>query len=230
MSEHLTLTVRDIKKLTNDVITVTFTKPPDFRYIAGQFVQFAIKKEEALTYRSYSLSSAPDEAELECCVKLLPEGVGSNYFRTLKPGSTAEIRGPQGKFIVNGGADGHYFIATGVGIAPIMSMVRDEIETKKTDKEIRLLFGVRSEEDLFWTERFEALKKISSNFSYQIVLSQPKANNKWPGLKGRVTEHLLHHLINHDAYLCGSAAMVKDVRELFLKNGMPVKQIHFEIF
>ena len=119
---------------------------------------------------------------------------------------------------------------SGVEASDLYRASRDELENKKTDKEIRLLFGVRSEEDIFWIDRLEALKQLSPLFDYQVTLSQPKADGGWSGLRGRVTEHLLHHLVSHKFYLCGSAAMVKDVRDVLLKNGIAGEQIHFEVF
>jgi len=218
------------KELTKNVYQLRFSKPADFSYEPGQFVQFLIPNGEKQTPRSYSISSIPDDDYLEFCVKFLEGGLASEHFRTMQVEKEVEVRGPLGRFIADVNAHDHYFIATGVGIAPMMGMIRSLIEDKHADHPIRLLFGVRNEEDVFWLDRLENLKQKNSLFDYHVTLSQPKPTGGWQGLKGRVTDHILHHLGKHRFYLCGSAAMVKDVRTLLLENGVETAEIHFEIF
>lgn len=212
------------------MLELRFEKPSGFKYAAGQFVQFAIPTENATTFQSYSISSAPTDDYLEFLIKLLPNGKGSHFFSCMNVGDHAEMKGPAGRFIANNNTDAYYFVATGAGLAPIMAMLRDEIENKKTAKEVQLLFGVRSEEDLFWVDRLDTLAKQSEFFQYHVTLSQPKLNGRWQGLRGRVTDHLLHHLVTHAYYLCGNAAMVRDVRHMLIQNGISAAKIHFEIF
>lgn len=219
------------KQLTSDVITLHFEKPQNFFYLAGQFIQWHLPEENGkVLLRSYSLSSAPPDETLEFCVKLLPKGRGSAFAQTIQPGEHLNFQGPRGLFVNHESPRPIYMVATGVGIAPLMGIIRDELENKKTDAEIRLLFGVRSEDDVFWHDRLEVLKEQFLNFSYHITLSQAKPNGGWGGLRGRVTEHILHHLVDHHFFLCGNAAMVKDVRDFLLKNGIDTTRIHFEIF
>ncbi len=228
-NERYTTTLISKEKIANNTLELHFTKPTDFTFEAGQFIQFFVPGDEPII-RSYSLASTSQDEHLELCVKCLPDGKASNYFQNLTVGETAEFRGPRGRFVCTNDVQAYYFVATGAGLAPIMGMIREELEVKKTGKEIRLLFGVRNEEDVFWADRLEVLKQQHPLFDYQITLSQPKPDGGWSGLRGRVTEHILHHLVSHSFYLCGSAAMVKDVREILLKNGVDAKEVHFEIF
>lgn len=227
--QNFTLKLEKKITLTPDMLELHFAKPEGFTYKAGQFMQFEVPDGEKMVLRSYSLSSPPSQSDLEFCVKILPGGKASALFAQATEGDEFTIRGPRGLFVNSEDAP-LYCIATGAGIAPIMGIIQDEVEHKKNSNEIRLLFGVRDEEDMFWHERFANLKQNFSNFDYSLTLSQPKADGSWSGLRGRVTEHVLHHLVNHRFFLCGSPAMVKDVREMLIKNGVPPKQIHFEVF
>lgn len=228
-TERYTTTLLSKKEIAHDVLELHFAKPDGFSFEAGQFIQFFVPGEEQVI-RSYSIASTSLDKTIELCVKCLPEGKASGYFKQLEVGQTAEFRGPRGRFVCSNDVQAYYFVATGAGMAPIMGMIREELEVKKSDKQIHLLFGVRNEDDIFWAERLALLKAAFPLFDYQITLSQPKPDGSWSGLRGRVTEHLLHHLVSHSFYLCGSAAMVKDVREILLKNGVDGKQVHFEIF
>lgn len=228
--QPLTIQLIEKKLIAANLLELKFTKPDGFTFQAGQFVQFLVPNNGTATRRSYSVSSAPSDPYLEFCIKIFPDGIGSGFCDQLEAGGTIDILGPRGRFILANESRPSFFIATGTGIAPIMSMIRDEIETKKTTRELKLLFGVRSENDLFWHDRLDVLKNKSDFFSYILTLSQPKPDGSWSGLKGRVTDHIIHHIVDHDFYLCGSAAMVKDVRELLIQNGTAPAQIHFEIF
>lgn len=218
------------QELATNVFQLRFVKPEGFSYDPGQFVQFLIPNGEKQTPRSYSISSIPGDEYLEFCIKFHDGGLASEYFRSMKSGHDIDMRGPLGRFVIDENAAEHYFIATGVGIAPMMGMLRTLIEEKKVSHPIRLLFGVRSESDLFWTKKFDELKQKHSLFDYAITLSQPTQPDEWEGLEGRVTEHILHNIGTHKFYLCGSAEMVKDVRTLLLENGVEAKDVHFEIF
>lgn len=225
-----TATLREKTKLTPDIIGLLFTRPRDFSFLAGQFIQCTIPLEDGSLFRSFSIASTPADSHIELCVKIVPNGIASNFFSQMQIGEELSFVGPHGRFIAHHGETAASFIATGAGIAPILGILKDEIEIKKTERELHLLFGVQSEEDLFWIERLEYLKTISSGFHFELTISQPKPTGGWTGLKGRVTEHLLHHLVSHDYYLCGNASMVKDVRNVLLQNGISPTRIYFEIF
>lgn len=215
--------------LTDNILELHFSKPPGFTFQAGQFVQFEIPDQDKMVLRSYSLSSTPRDEDLEFCVKILEGGKASARFRDIEVGENMSIRGPRGMF-TNNEIIPLFCVATGVGMAPIMGIIQDELINKKSTTEIRVLFGVREEEDIFWTERLERLANKYSNFRYDITLSQPKQPHKWKGLAGRVTDHLAPHQVSHHYFLCGSVDMVKDVREILLKHDIEGKHIHFEIF
>lgn len=228
-TNQFTAKLKSKKQLTRDVLELHFEKPPDFTYQAGQFVQWQVPEGTRTIWRSYSLASTPADPQLEFCLKILPAGKASALAARLEIGDRLTFAGPSGRF-VNAANTPLYFIATGVGLAPIMGIIRDELENKKTTEEIRLLFGVRSEADIFWPERLEDLHSNYENFSSRLTISQPKPGGGWSGLRGRVTEHLLRHLVAHHFFICGNAAMVKEVREMLIKNGVNNEHIHFEIF
>lgn len=215
------------EKLTSNVFGLHFSKPEGFTYEAGQFVQFLVPDGEKTAPRAYSLCSIPEQEDLQFCVKVLPDGKASAMFTSMNEGDMVDIRGPLGHFTPVPDTIGHY-VATGVGMAPVMGLIRHELEYAGNKKQQHLIFGVRFKEDLFWLEKLEALAQAHDNFQYELALSKPE--DDWDGLKGRVTEHICTHHDSSHHYLCGSAAMVKDAKNLLLEAGYPKEQIHFEIF
>ncbi len=227
--QFLALKLLEKSEIAHDVLGLKFEKPPGFSFESGQFVQFMIKSGLESVLRSYSIASEPTEEYLEFCVKLVPNGKGAEFFFKLNVGEEAFLRGPEGRFVcLNTHAPHKFFVATGAGIAPIMSMIKDDLKNQKSEQ-VSLLFGVRHAEDLIWSGRLEGLKKNYSNFSLQITLSQP--NSSWLGLSGRVTEHVSSIFKEEgEYYLCGSLEMVKEMRIKLVEKGVLNNKIHFEIF
>jgi ferredoxin-NADP reductase len=218
------------KFVTADMLELVLAKPAGFSFQAGQFVQFEIPDLASATpaLRSYSIASAPGAEHLLLYVKIVPGGKASEYLRKMQVGETVSFRGPEGRFVV---APEHApiktFVATGSGIAPIISMLEDDAN-KPYPSHMHLVFGVRHENDVFCKERLEALKSTCAHFSYTLTLSQP--SDAWTGGRGRVTEHLVNLPKEGEWYMCGSLPMVKDVRAILTKAGVSSKNMHFEIF
>ncbi len=249
MAEQVFVPVQLLAKQTiaKDTIELRFTKPVDFTFLAGQFVQFQIPDGEKHVLRSYSISSTPGDKYLEFCVKILPDGKASQFFDQIVFGNTAYISSAKGRFVCDS-IGPNYFIATGAGLAPVMGMITqiartsmisetaivgqgngtallEKVQTTMLAGANHVLFGVRHKEDLFWLDRFEKLQK--QYIACTITLTQPSED--WTGFKGRVTEHLVPDITGH-YYLCGSLPMVKDVRAKLSSAGISAKNIHFEIF
>lgn len=216
------------REIADEMLEIRFTKPNNLNFIAGQFVQIVIPKDDKEVFRSYSISSTPADNYIELCVKLLPDGVGSNYFRSKQVGDQIIFKKPAGRFVLDTNAENIYFIATGAGLGPIMSILTDELKNKKNQQKIQLIFGVRYEKSIFWTDRLDELQKEYPNFSYLLTVSRPE--DLWTRLRGRVTEHIPKDTSNLRAFICGSAEMVKDVRAMLITGGTEMQKIHFEIF
>jgi len=210
------------------MIELQYTRPDGFVFEAGQFIQVIFGDQKASIFRSYSISSTPADKYIELCVKLYDNGVGSVFFTQANIGESMTFRGPAGRFVCHDTDQNIIFIATGAGLAPIMSMLRNELENKQTSNPIHLIFGVRHEKDIFWTDRLQALHQSYPHFTYTLTISRPESS--WTGNVGRVTEYLPTHTSDKESFLCGSADMVKTVRQMLIHNGAPPKSVHFEIF
>lgn len=221
------ITLKSKRFIARDILELEFFKPAGFNFLAGQFVQFKIPENNSFVLRSFSICSSPAEDALLFCTKVLPGGVASALFCSLAEGETIEISPATGQFVCRPEhAPRKIFIAAGTGLAPIRGMIADRFGSPDS---LHLLFGVRSEPDIFWDEEFKALQAQFPNFYYQLTLSRP--SDTWAGARGRVSAHL-PALINPAAeyYICGSLEMVKDVRQILLEHKIGSSQIHFEIF
>lgn len=223
-----TTSVTALTFLNTNTFEVHLAIPEGFQYVPGQFIQIIIPETNNKLTRSYSLASITTDGHLELCMKIVPGGTTETYFQHLKPGDTVTIRGPFGQFTHKEHTSVGY-VATGVGLAPIMGLIRHDLYVKKQTEPIHVWFGVRSESDLFWLERLETMARDFPFFTYTLTLSQPTST--WSGQKGRVTDHLVKNIPPCEAwFLCGSASMVKEVRALLQEKSVPEALIHQEIF
>lgn len=224
--------VAQVRQLTHDVREVTFQliEPDHVTFKAGQYVYLDFPHEGKTATRAYSICSAPIQRERLCLVaNLVTGGPGSHYFFGLTEDTAVHLRGPTGQFVLDEQTARDYcFIATGTGIAPLYSMIRSLCERGAT-KPMRLLWGLRSERDLYYQDTLSALADRHPNFRFTTTLSQP--SNGWRGSVGRVTAvlpHVVESVDNLDVYLCGSHHMIAEVKTLLRTKGLC--PIHTEKF
>jgi ferredoxin-NADP reductase len=202
---------------------------PSFGFVPGQWLSVKANTPdgEEIT-RAYSIASPPSEnGHFAFCLNRVQEGFMSNYLCSLDEGAKITFQGPFGDFILRPPLRDTVFIATGTGIAPFRSMLRWLLapnDLAKTDRhqerQFRLLFGARHEQDIYYREEFERLAAERSNFHFLPTLSRGAA--EWKGLRGYVQEHLAEIVgtrTDMHAYICGLDKMVHANRELLKSLG-----------
>lgn len=195
------------------------TDPKELYFQPGQYAAFII---DETTRRQYSFCSAPDPISFELVVDVFPMGPGSKYFLEKKEGDRAEYLAPLGNFTLQESVRKKIFVATGTGIAPFRSMLLGLMENGKWKmpacrrgrESVSLYWGLRFEEDVY---REEEMKGIVGHFNAsQFYLCLSKPGEKWTGLVGHVTEHVLENekdLQSCDFYLCGNRSMIQELSE-----------------
>jgi ferredoxin-NADP reductase len=123
------------------------------------------------------------------------------------------------------------FIATGTGIAPFRSMLHWLLAESDRHREHQfwLLFGARTQQDIYYREEFEQLAAEHTNFHFLPALS--RASDEWKGLQGYVQQHLgeiVGMRTDMHAYICGLDKMVKTNRELLKSLGWDRTSIRYE--
>ena len=212
-----------------------------FDFLPGQFVtlDLPIHEKPNKRWRSYSIASAPDGSNVfELFIVLLESGVGTTYlFNEVRVGSELTLRGPMGVFTLPSAIDEDlYFICTGTGIAPFRSMLHHIHTHGLTHRNLYLLFGTRTREDLLYYEEMRALEREIRNFYYLPTLSR----EQWDGCCGYVHalyEKLVTEKTGADGtpppakfYLCGWKNMVDEAKERILKLGYDKKAVHLELY
>ena len=214
-------------------------KPDRMEYLAGQYVSLQIN--ETGERRCYSIASTPDDNHgFHILAEIVNGGKGSEFLKNLEIGAEVEVLAPLGKFTIYNlqFTNKLLFVATGSGIVPIYAMINDLLINKKETKQMRLHWGMRSEEDLFFVDNLERLAEEHPNFVFDIVLSKP--GTEWDLCTGHVQDCLKRDfgsasspqvgLSEWEGYLCGVPDKVISIATKLEELGMKKENIYHEKF
>ncbi len=205
-----------------------------FDFKPGQFVtlDLPIHEKPNKRWRSYSIAGWPDGTNIfELVIVLNTEGAGTTYlFNEITVGSELIFRGAQGVFTLPENLDTDiFFICTGTGIAPFRSMVHYIKLHAVPHKNIYLIFGSRTQQDLLYYTELNELQQNLPGFHYIPTLSR----EEWAGRTGYVHgvyEELCSNRQPAKFYLCGWKNMIDEAKKRITEMGYDKKAIHRELY
>lgn len=124
------------------------------------------------------------------------------------------------------------FLAGGIGITPILSILKEQIE-KNPHREMHLVWGVSTLKDTFYTDQFAAWTKDAPNFSFNLILSR---ENVAPYPQGQISADYLSSIgvdtlyRKADFFICGPAGMMAAVDAILKDHKVDSAKIHIERF
>lgn len=203
----------------------------------------------APTVRAYSLANPPaDATRVVLLVRLAlpaagaadaPPGLVSSYLFAVAPGDAVEVGGPFGDFFAPETAPEREMVLLGggVGMAPLRSILLDQLERRRTTRPITFWYGARARRDVFYADELDRLAAEHPNFRWHLVLSQPEPSDGWTGPTGFVhrvalERHLGRHPSPEDCeyYLCGPPLMIEAVRAMLDGLGVDATNVRFDDF
>ena len=142
---------------------------PRFDFVAGQWLSFQHRHSDGQEItRAYSIASPPAEGNgFALCLNRVANGFMSNFLCELREGEELSCQGPFGDFILRPPVRDMVFIATGTGIAPFRSMLHWLFgeESRHQGQQFWLVFGSRSETDIYYHQEFLGLAAGHAGFS-----------------------------------------------------------------
>jgi ferredoxin-NADP reductase len=218
-------------------LAFTMRSPQRLVFRAGQFVSIALPSDDlggTVPRRSYSIASQSDAGDvLRFIIRVIPEGKASDYLMELPLGTTVNMTGPHGFFVLDAAHPGDVvFAATGTGIAAVMPMLGELARRPAGERgRVTIFWGLRQAQDIFARDEIEALA-AGVKAELAIYLTAPEAD--WAGARGRITPALLEQLPRFQAptfYLVGNGAMITELKRELISRGVNRKtQIRTEAF
>lgn len=239
MAQFHKLTIKEIKRETDNAVSITFDVPEKltskFKFIAGQYITIKKELNGKELRRAYSLCSDPESGELKVAVKSVDNGTFSVYATTqLKKGDKLDVSTPEGRFVLKPKPSKNYIaIAAGSGITPIMAMIKASLHNDST---FTLIYGNKSTKDTIFKERLDVLKKMySTRLNVHYIFSREEIIGE---LFGRCDTGNINYFLKNkykdtrfdEAFLCGPESMIKTATEVLINNNINEENIHYELF
>ncbi|WP_055129739.1 pyridoxamine 5'-phosphate oxidase family protein [Pseudomonas mediterranea] len=211
------------------------------RFEPGQHlpVRVLLEGQQTPAIRTYSVSSSPSDEFLRISVKR-DGSVSSHLHERIQVGDWIEARAPQGDFTVQASERRPLvLLGAGVGITPLLSMLREVVYQGKRINRMRptwLIQSSRSVADLaFRDEIDELVARAGDKVKVLRVVSQPPIDGPADSYDraGRIDVELLKTLLplnDYDYYLCGPGSFTQALYDGLRALRIPDDRIHAETF
>lgn len=216
----------------------------------GQFLTFSLAVDgsevPARVIRCYSLSDTPDPAQYRITVKRAlpppskpdaPAGIASGWLHDhAQTGTLLDVRAPSGQFFFVADPDAPpVFIAGGIGITPILSMLKSAV-ADQPGRAAHLFYGVRNSQDHAFKADLRLLADAHSGLALHVLYADPAPHDVQGqdyDLPGFINLDLLKQTLPHGRhafYICGPDPMMKALIPALLGWGVADSDIHRESF
>ncbi|MBB3811339.1 ferredoxin--NADP reductase [Pseudochelatococcus contaminans] len=230
-------TVLDVTHYTDSLFRFRTTRPDGFRFRSGEFVMIGLIVGDKPLYRAYSVASPSWAEELEFFSIKVPDGPLTSHLQKIQPGDKILLRKkPTGTLVLDALTPGKrlYLFSTGTGIAPFASLIRDP-ETYEKFEEVILTHTTREVAELKYG--FDLVEEIRNDEILRDIVGAKlrhyatTTREEFP-FQGRITDLIENGKFFSDlglppldpatdrGMICGSAAMLKDTKELLEKAGL----------
>lgn len=233
--------VVEVIRETPDVWTIKL-RPPEGRrcsdYLPGQFHFLTLSRGRGrglpAEEHHWTISSSPtQEGFITFTIK--QSGDFTATIGQTQPGDTAAVLGPFGRFsyVLHPAERDLVFIAGGIGITPLMSMLRHMRDTR-ADRRVLLIYANTTQSDIVFHDELAAIEAGERPRLQVIhVLSRPEAG--WGGETGRLDRDKVERLCGTDVadkayYVCGPPATMTAVLAILHQLGVAEAAIHTERF
>jgi ring-1,2-phenylacetyl-CoA epoxidase subunit PaaE len=241
-------------QLTNSVFELQFEVPDHlkqrFRFQAGQYVALQYEHNGKLYINDFSITSAPHEENISLGIKINSGNSSTkNLFHRYTVGDEMQVSEPKGRFTLV--SKPHEFrtiigFAGGIGITPLISHFKNILHTEPRTR-LYLFYGNRKSDEIAFRNELDNLaRKYGDRLHIFYFFSQEATTDNL--FQGRLNEQKLKLIINQilhlddtdeestiwdavdEVLICGKGEMIKSLANACYNNGIPKKNIHFELF
>jgi ferredoxin-NADP reductase len=236
-------TVADVISETTRARTLVLDVPEWPGHRAGQHVDVRLTAEDGYqAQRSYSIASAPEDAQVALTVERLDDGEVSPYLTDeLRVGDRLELRGPiGGHFVWNVGIGGPLLlVGGGSGIVPLRAMLRHRAGAA-ADTDVRrriparLLYSSRRWDEVIYRDELASLAEDDSTLEVTLTLTRAPPPG-WTGFRRRIDRIMLAEVAWPPAerphvFVCGGTLLVEAVATTLIELGHDPQLVKTERF
>lgn len=231
--------VTEVRREADGVWTISLVPPERLRrfdFLPGQFYFLTFRRAANLPVEEHpwTISSSPTAPGVLCST-IKESGDFTVSIGKTKPGDTALVDGPFGRFsyVLHPDERELVFIAGGIGITPLMSMLR-HIRDTNAERSVTLLYANTTEDDIVFRDELAEMERAgAAQLKVVHVLSSP--SDAWKGERGRLDEEKIKRCAGPEParlsfYVCGPPALIRQTVQTLQRARVPAARIHFERF
>lgn len=231
--------VIEVRREADGVWTISLAPPEGvgrFGYLPGQFHFLTFQRAPNLPVEEHhwTISSSPTAPRILCST-IKESGDFTASIGKTKPGDIALVDGPYGRFsyMLHPEERELVFIAGGIGITPLMSMLRHLRDTR-AERSVTLLYANTSEADIVFHDELADMERGGA-IPLKIVHVLSKPSDAWQGERGRLDEDKIKRLSGPEFsgrafYVCAPPELLDLTIRTLRKAHVPAARIHFERF
>ena len=228
--------VEAVERETPSTWTVSLRRLPKARHEAGLPGQFRFVALDipGVGDEDHPFTAASDPPQGPLCFTVKESGDFTRHVGRVEPGGRACVSPAFGRFsyVLHPDEGSLVLIAAGIGITPLMSMVR-HMRSTGADRDVLLLYGNRTEEDIVFRQELAEIEAGGVPRLRVIhILSRPPES--WWGEMGRVDREKIERLCGDIAgkafYVCGPPSMMRDTLRALRSLGVARSRLHYEYF
>ena len=223
------LSVNDLTPHVRQLVLLPTTQNIAFQ--PGQWVSLKLPVgERPPLNRAYSMAApGTPSGELTLVFDRVPEGIGSNYLYTLKPGNEVLLSGPYGNFVLPRQLDRELILITRyTGLVPVRCFLK-ELYAQRQTAPIILIAVAPAEDELLFHQELLTLSVTHPGFRYLPLVA---AGGEQQGVD--LTVSMLRPLVEGTPkvipMLCGTKGFVRPLRAYFVGLGYSRKEIKTETY
>ena len=221
--------ITDIRQETPDVKTFRVNAPEGGKLFEHMPGQCAMVCAPGVSEAMFSITSSPTNKEYqEFSIKKC--GELTDYLHSLEVGDQITVRGPYGNhFPVETSLKGKnlLFIAGGIGLAPLRSVINYVIDNRENYGKVDILYGSRSADDLVQLKEIQEVWMNTPGVNVHLTIDRPQEG--WDGNVGFVPAYLKELNFAAEgkvALVCGPPIMIKFVLAALKEMGFEDEQVY----
>ena len=171
-------TVTEVQHYTDRLFRFRITRPASFRFRSGEFVMIGLPNAAKPVMRAYSIASPAWDEEIEFYSIKVPGGPLTEHLQKIKVGDTVLMKKkPTGTLVLDALLPGKrvYMFATGTGIAPFASLIRDP-ETYEKSEQVILCHTCRDAAELTYGQ--DLVRDLRVDFGERALVSRGRSDGQ----------------------------------------------------
>jgi ferredoxin-NADP reductase len=232
----MTLHLRFVRQQHEAENAVSFFFQPEssLQFRAGQYLRYTLPHadpDNRGVTRNFSIASSPEEPLIRLTTRLSTPGSSfKQALGGLQPGLVVEASGPFGNFVYADSDLSPVFIAGGIGITPVRSILGDL--ARRTPRVSATLLYSNATQDIPFRAEIDSLSTHWPELHVVYTLTRP--GPRWEGPTGRITGALIRELVDdlHGAvfFVSGPTLMVDAMRAILADSGVDANRVKREAF